>query len=70
MSRKSIFIPMPQLIIILFAMHVTITLVEISFSELRVLNSYLKSTMTQESLNGLTTRCIQQKLSDKIDIYN
>uniref|UniRef100_A0A8I6YMD4 HAT C-terminal dimerisation domain-containing protein n=1 Tax=Hordeum vulgare subsp. vulgare TaxID=112509 RepID=A0A8I6YMD4_HORVV len=53
---------------ILFTVHVTVASAEGSFSKLKLLKNYLRSTMTQERLNGLATLCIEKKLLDDIDI--
>jgi hypothetical protein len=49
-------------------MSVTVASVKRSFSKLKLLKNYLKSTMSQERLNGLTTLCIKKRLLDEIDI--
>jgi hypothetical protein len=53
---------------ILFILHVTVVSAERSFSKLKLLKNHLRSTMSQERLNGLTTICIEKKLLDEIDI--
>jgi hypothetical protein len=53
---------------ILFTMPVTVASAERSFSKLKLLKNYIKSTMSQERLNGLATLCIEKKLLDEIDI--
>ncbi|XP_066380913.1 uncharacterized protein [Miscanthus floridulus] len=53
---------------ILFTMPVTVASAERSFSKLKLLKNYLRSTMSQERLNGLATLCIEKRLLDKIDI--
>uniref|UniRef100_A0A8I6YRM5 HAT C-terminal dimerisation domain-containing protein n=1 Tax=Hordeum vulgare subsp. vulgare TaxID=112509 RepID=A0A8I6YRM5_HORVV len=53
---------------ILFTMPMTVASAERSFSKLKLLKNYLRSTMTQERLNGLATLCIEKKLLDDIDI--
>jgi hypothetical protein len=53
---------------ILFTMPVTVASVERSFSKLKLLKNYLRSTMSQERLNGLATLCIEKRLLDEIDI--
>lgn len=53
---------------ILFTVPVTVASAERSFSKLKLLKNYLRSTMSQERLNGLTTLCIEKKLLDDIDI--
>ena len=52
---------------ILFTMPVTVASAERSFSKLKLLKNYLRSTMSQERLNGLATLCIEKKLLDKVD---
>ncbi|KAI4982488.1 hypothetical protein ZWY2020_022980 [Hordeum vulgare] len=53
---------------ILFTMPVTVASAKKSFSKLKLLKNYLRSTMSQERLNGLATLCIEKKMLDKIDI--
>lgn len=53
---------------ILFTMPVTVASAERSFSKLKLLKNHLRSTMSQERLNGLATLCIEKKLLDEIDI--
>jgi hypothetical protein len=53
---------------ILFTVHVTVASAKRSFSKLKLLKNYLRSTMSQERLNGLATLCIEKKLLDKVDI--
>jgi hypothetical protein len=45
---------------ILFTMPVTVASAERSFSKLKLLKNYLRSTMSQERLNGLVTLCIEK----------
>jgi hypothetical protein len=52
---------------ILFTMSV-VALAERRFSKLKLLKNYLRSTMSQERLNGLTTLCIKKRLLHEIDI--
>ncbi|XP_042066001.1 uncharacterized protein LOC121809439 isoform X8 [Salvia splendens] len=40
---------------------------ERSFSKLKLLKNYLRSTMSQQRLNGLATLCIEKKLLDEVD---
>jgi hypothetical protein len=54
--------------IILFILLVTVASAERSFSKLKLLKDYLRSTMSQERLNGLVTLCIEKKLLDDINI--
>jgi hypothetical protein len=35
---------------------------------LKLLKNYLRSTMSQQRLNGLATLCIEKKLLDDVDI--
>jgi hypothetical protein len=53
---------------ILFIVPLTVASAERSFSKLKLLKNYLRSTMSQERLNGLVTLCIEKKLLDDIDI--
>jgi hypothetical protein len=53
---------------ILFTVPVTVASAERSFSKLKLLKNYLRSTMSQERLNGLATLCIEKKLLDDINI--
>ncbi|XP_062203442.1 uncharacterized protein LOC133905697 [Phragmites australis] len=53
---------------ILFTVPVTVASAERSFSKLKLLKNHLRSTMSQERLNGLATLCIEKKLLDEIDI--
>ncbi|KAM3390463.1 hypothetical protein ACQJBY_012204 [Aegilops geniculata] len=53
---------------VFFTMPVTVASAERSFSKLKLLKNYLRSTMSQERLNGLATLCIEKDLLDEIDI--
>jgi hypothetical protein len=53
---------------ILFTIPITVASAERSFSKLKLLKNYLRSTMSQESLNGLTTLCIEKKLLNGVNI--
>ncbi|GJN39994.1 hypothetical protein PR202_gb29154 [Eleusine coracana subsp. coracana] len=53
---------------ILFTVPVTVASAERSFSKLKLLKNYLRSTMSQERLNGLATLCIEKELLDAVDI--
>ena len=46
---------------ILLTIHVTIASTEISFSKLKLIKSYLRSTMSHERLNGLAILSIKMK---------
>ncbi|XP_021719554.1 uncharacterized protein LOC110687243 [Chenopodium quinoa] len=47
---------------ILLTMSVTVPSAERSFSKLKLLNTYLRSSMSQERLNGLATLCIEKNM--------
>jgi len=51
-------------------MPVTVASTERSFTKLKLLKNYLRSTMSQERLNVLATLCIEKRLLDEIDIDN
>jgi hypothetical protein len=51
---------------ILLTISVTVASTERSFSKLKLLKSYLCSTMTQERLNGLATIAIENDVLEKI----
>jgi hypothetical protein len=53
---------------ILFTIPVTVALAERSFSKLKLLKNYLRSSMSQERLNGLATLCIEMDMLDQIDV--
>jgi hypothetical protein len=53
---------------ILFTIPVTVASAVRSFSKLKLLRNYLRSTMTQERLNGLAILCIEKNLLDEIDL--
>ncbi|VAH70302.1 unnamed protein product [Triticum turgidum subsp. durum] len=53
---------------IFLRVHVTIALAERSFSKLKLLKSYLSSTMLQDRLNGLAMCCIEKDILDSIDL--
>jgi hypothetical protein len=46
---------------------VTVASAERSFSKLKLLKSYLRSTMTQERLNGLATIALENDILEKIN---
>jgi hypothetical protein len=46
--------------IIYCAHDVIVASAEISFSKLKLLKNYLRSTMSQDRLNGLATLCIEK----------
>jgi hypothetical protein len=52
---------------ILFTVPVTVASAERSFSKLKLLKNYLRSTMSQDRLNGLATLCIEKKLLNEVD---
>ena len=53
---------------ILLTVPVTIASVERSFSKLKLLKNYLRSTMSQERLNGLAMCTIEKDILDTIDL--
>ena len=53
---------------ILLTMPMTIASAEISFSKLKLLKSYLRSSMSQEILNGLVILYIEKKMLENIDV--
>ncbi|VAH99338.1 unnamed protein product [Triticum turgidum subsp. durum] len=52
---------------ILLTIPVTVATAERSFSKLKLLKSYLRSTMTQERLNGLATIALENDGLEKIN---
>jgi hypothetical protein len=52
---------------VLLTILVTVASAEQSFSKLKLLKSYLRSTMTQERLNSFATIAIESKMLEKID---
>ncbi|KAK3226237.1 hypothetical protein Dsin_006099 [Dipteronia sinensis] len=55
---------------ILLTISVTVASAEKSFSKLKMLKSYLRSTTSQERLNGLTLLCIEKDMLEKIEFEN
>ncbi|XP_062182263.1 uncharacterized protein LOC133886585 [Phragmites australis] len=53
---------------ILLTVPVTVASAEKSFSKLKLLKNYLRSTMSQERLNGLAMCCIEKNVLDSIDL--
>jgi hypothetical protein len=53
---------------IMFTMTVTVASAERSFSKLKLLKNYLRSTMSQERLNVLATLSTEKRFLDEIDI--
>ena len=49
-------------------MPVTVTSVERSFSKLKLLKSYLRSSMSQKRLNDLPILCIEKNMLENIDV--
>uniref|UniRef100_I1Q3J8 HAT C-terminal dimerisation domain-containing protein n=1 Tax=Oryza glaberrima TaxID=4538 RepID=I1Q3J8_ORYGL len=52
---------------ILLTIHVTVASAERSFSKLKLLKSYLRSTLTQERLNSLAMIALESGLLEKIN---
>jgi hypothetical protein len=53
---------------ILFTVPVTVASAERSFSKLKLLKNYLRSSMSQERLTGLATLCIEKDKLDEINV--
>jgi hypothetical protein len=53
---------------ILLTIPVTVALAERSFFKLKLLKNYLRSTMSQERLNGLATCSIEKDILANIDL--
>lgn len=53
---------------ILLTIPVTVALAERNFSKLKLLKNYLRSSMSQERLNGLAMLCIEKDLLDNIEL--
>uniref|UniRef100_A0A8I6XZU7 HAT C-terminal dimerisation domain-containing protein n=1 Tax=Hordeum vulgare subsp. vulgare TaxID=112509 RepID=A0A8I6XZU7_HORVV len=54
--------------LILLTVPVTVTPAERSFSKLKLLKNYLRSTMSQERLDGLAMCCIEKNMLDSINL--
>ena len=52
---------------ILLTIPVTVATAERSFSKLKLIKSYLRSTMSQERLNGLALLSIEKDMVKKLD---
>jgi hypothetical protein len=50
--------------------HVTVAFAEKSFSKLKLIKSYLRSTMSQERLNGLDILLIEKKMLENLEYKN
>ena len=53
---------------ILLTMSVTVASAKRSFSKLKLLKSYLRSSMSQERLNDLAILCIEKNMLENIDV--
>ena len=53
--------------IILLTISVTVATAERSFSKLKLLKTYLRSTMSQDRLNGLAMLSIEKKVVERLD---
>lgn len=53
---------------ILLTIPVTVASAERSFSKLKLLKNYLRSTMSQERLNGLAMCCIEKNMLDDVNL--
>ena len=52
---------------ILLTTHVTVASTERTFSKLKLLKNYLRSSMSQERLNGLAILCIEKDVLESMD---
>jgi hypothetical protein len=55
--------------IILLTVSMSVASVEKSFSKLNLIKTYLRSSMSKERLNGLTTLLIKKNMLENIDVY-
>jgi len=55
---------------ILLTIPITVASAERSFSKLKLIKSYLRSTMSQERLNGLAMLSIEKDILEKLDYKN
>jgi hypothetical protein len=55
---------------ILLTIPITVTSAERTFSKLKLIKSYLRSTMSQERLCGLAILSIEKNVLEKIDYKN
>lgn len=55
---------------ILLTIHVTVASAERTFSKLKLIKNYLRSTMSQERLNGLTILSIENELLKILNTKN
>ncbi|XP_074288479.1 uncharacterized protein LOC141613634 [Silene latifolia] len=67
LKRKSYFLNVFVVYRILLTILVTVASAERSFSKLKLLKSYMRSTMLQERLNGLATIAIEDDFLEKVD---
>jgi hypothetical protein len=61
---------MQEHIRILLTLHVTIASIERSFSKLKLIKSYLRSTISQERLNGLAILLIEKRMLENLEYKN
>ena len=55
---------------ILLTIHVTVASAEISFSKLKLIKSYLRSTMSRERLSGLAILSIEKEMLAELECKN
>jgi hypothetical protein len=55
---------------ILLTIHVTVASAKRNFSKLKLIKSYLRSTMSQERLNGLAILSIEKKMLENLKYKN
>jgi hypothetical protein len=66
--EKSLFYAFSNMTyIILLTIFVTVAPVKRSFSKLKLLKSYIRSTMTQERFSGLTTIALENDILEEIN---
>ena len=53
---------------ILLTLPITVASVERSFSKLKLIKSYLRSTMSQDRLVGLATISIERAIAEELDL--
>jgi hypothetical protein len=56
--------------IVLFTIHMMVASTKRSFLKLKYFLNYLRSTITQDRLNGLAILCVEKKLLDEIYLNN
>uniref|UniRef100_A0A453LBM7 HAT C-terminal dimerisation domain-containing protein n=1 Tax=Aegilops tauschii subsp. strangulata TaxID=200361 RepID=A0A453LBM7_AEGTS len=62
-----IVFPMQVLHIVLLTIHVTVASAELSFSKLKLLKCYMRTTMTQRILTRFAPVALESEVLEKID---